>query len=139
MYYALFDKQEVQYEKDKDGNLIVDYVDADGNEYYRDSGAKIDVYKTPVKFCANIRSKLDDATAMQYGIDQSALYAEIAVAKGELPITYGTKIWKTSEIKWLDDEHTLPDADSADYTVMGVLNEFLDYDRYYLKKIVKEK
>lgn len=139
MYYALFDHSEEMYKKDKDGNPIVEYVDEDGNVYYRGNGTTRSVYKTPIEFYAPISSNLNEMHAREYGIDQTSIYSELTVGKGELPLDlYGALIWRTSPIEWEDEAQTVPKADSADYTVKGILDEFLNFDFYLLQRNNKE-
>ena len=89
-------------------------------------------------FKASIKSKLNEMRAKEYGVDQSSIYSEIYCEKGKLPFEFGTKIWKNSEIAWIDKENQIPDENSCDYTVKGILDEFLDYDFYLLERNIRE-
>lgn len=138
MYYALFKGSEPVYELDNNGNRIVDYIDEDGNEYYRETGTEHSVYYEPVEFHSSISSHLNEMHAREYGVDQSSIYSELTCPKDLLPLDYGAKIWKKSEVKWLDEANGIPDDSSSDYTVMGILDEFPDNDYYLLKRNNRE-
>lgn len=137
MFYSLYKGIAPIYEYDSDGNKVVDFVDDDGTEYYREIGEK-EVYDVPQIFKASIKSKLNEMRAKEYGVDQSSIYSEIYCEKGKLPFEFGTKIWKNSEIAWIDKENQIPDENSCDYTVKGILDEFLDYDFYLLERNIRE-
>lgn len=136
MFYALYAKSEIVYELDENGNKIVDYVDSEGNEYYRESGTNRDIYHTPVEFYASISGNLNEVQAREYGLDQTSIYSKLCTTKGLLPaeLSFGTKIWKNNEIKWLDSAQTIPDPDTADYTIKGILDEFLGHDWFLLQR-----
>lgn len=135
MYYALYSSEEDVYVLDSDGNKIVDYTDGDGNVYYRMTGTKKSVYSTPVEFRASLSSELNEMHSKAYGVDQSSIYIEMCVPKGYLSgVEYGTKIWRTSEIEWEDEEESIPAVDSSDYTVVGVLDEYENFDWYLLQR-----
>lgn len=134
MYYALFLGEEPIYEIGPDGRKIVERETADGKVYYRETGTTRAVYSTPVEFWASISSNLNAIHCREYGVDASSIYSEIHCSKGYLPLKYGAKIWRESDIVWFDEEHGIPDADSSDYTVRGILNEFLNFDWFLLMR-----
>lgn len=137
MYYALLIGVQEDYELDEQGRLIPIYTDPSGVVHYRKSGSKVEVYSTPTRFIANISGNLSEAHAKEYGVDQTSLYSEINCDKGYLPLVYGAKVWKNSPIVWKDADHTIPDVTSADYTVTGVLDEFIDEDWFLLQRVTK--
>lgn len=138
MYYALFDKEEENYKLDAEGNPIVDYIDEEGNVYYKTTGGTHKVFKMPVPFNASISSKLDAIRAKEYGVEQSSIYSEITVSNGKLPLNFGDLIWRKSEIEWSKYNSNSPEPTSADYVVRGILDEFLNFDFYLLERIDKE-
>ena len=71
---------------DAEGNPIVDYIDEEGNVYYKTTGGTHKVFKIPVPFKASISSKLDAIRAKEYGVEQSSIYSEITVSN--LPVNY---------------------------------------------------
>lgn len=136
MFYALYTHSTPVYELDDEGKPIIDYIDDDGNIYYRETGTEEPHYASPVEFRGEITSSLNELHAREYGVDQSSIYSEIMVEKNKLPkeFGFGTKIWRTSEIVWEDEENQIPLGSSADYTVNGIMTEFIDYDWYLLQR-----
>ena len=72
-------------------------------------------YSEPVEFMANISSTLNKLQAEAWGVSQNNIYAQIVCAKDYLPLEIGDKIWRKSEVRYL--ENLTPDPSSADYTV----------------------
>ena len=136
MFYSLQDDEIPIYESytDEEGNVI--YITDDyGNKI--ETGETTIGYTKPVEFKANITNKLNEVVWQDYGIDDSTNYAQIIVSKGYLPLKSGSVIWKKSEIVYKDDDNTIPDESSADYTVKGVAGEGLNEDLFLLKRNVK--
>lgn len=136
MFYSLQDGQIPIYESytDEEGNVIY-ITDDDGNKI--ETGETTIGYTKPVEFKANITNKLNEVVWQDYGIDDSTNYAQIIVSKGALPLKAGSVIWKKTQILYKDDENTIPDESSADYTVKGVADEGLNEDLFLLKRNVK--
>lgn len=136
MYYSLQDGQIPIYESytDDDGNIIY-ILDDDGNKI--ETGEYQTGYTKPIPFNACINNKLNEVVWQDYGIDDSTNYAQILVSKGTLPLKAGSVIWKKSEIAYKDNDNTIPDESSADYTVKGVADEGLNFDLFLLKRNVK--
>ena len=148
MTYALPTGQQPKYELDSDGNiayegymgedgLFVPYLDDDGNKIPKLTGDTIDTYSDPVIFYSSISNKLSEATAKEFGIDDSTNYAQLVTDKNAFPIVEGTLIWKRSEVGYKDNNKTIIDSTSADYIVKGVADEGLTVDLYLLRKNVK--
>ena len=148
MKYSLQGERVPIYETDESGNIIYDhYTDSDGNIiYYLDeNGEKIQLatgeyttgYSQPVSFFANINNKLNEVVWQDYGIDDSTNYAQIITSKGELPLKVGSVIWKKSEVGYKDDEKTIVDETTADYTVKGIADEGMSEDLFLLQRNVK--
>ena len=134
MKYSIFDKSVEVYEYDDNGDKIIDYIKKDGTIVYRTTGSVEDIYKTPVDFVASISSTLNAMHAREYSVDQSSVYSEICVPKGYVPLKFGSKIWRKNEITWKDEDAGIPDQESSDYTVVGVLTEYLNFDWYLLQR-----
>ena len=136
MFYSLQDDEIPIYESytDEEGNVIY-ITDDDGNKI--ETGETTIGYKKPVEFKANITNNLNEVVWQDYGIDDSTNYAQIIVSKGYLPLKAGSVIWKKSEIVYKDDDNTIPDESSSDYTVKGVADEGLNEDLFLLKRNVK--
>ena len=136
MYYALQIGEVPVYQTDADGNIMY-YVDSDGNKIPLETGETELGYGEHVEFLANINNKLDEVAWREYGIDNSANYAQIVVSKDELPLKAGSVIWKKSEIRYKDENKTIVNVSTADYVVKGVADEGLTEDLFLLKRNVK--
>lgn len=136
MYYSLQAGEIPVYETDEEGNIIY-YEDDEGNKIALETGETTTGYTKPTEFLACINNKLNEVVWQDYGIDDSTNYAQILVSKGALPLKAGSVIWKKSEIAYKDNDNTIPDESSADYTVKGVADEGLNFDLFLLKRNVK--
>lgn len=135
MKYSLFLGEQPVYERDEYGNIK--YIEVDGEQIPVDTGETAPQFSEPTEFEASISSKLNEMQAKEYGVDQSSIYSEICLSKQEFPtkFKYGTLIWKDSEVVWKDEIMKIPDETSADYKVVGVLDEFQHFDRYLLQRL----
>ena len=136
MYYANQDKIVPVYETDEKGNILY-FEDEEGNKYPLETGETKIGYSIPVEFSANISNKLDEVSWAEYGIDNSANYAQIVADKGKIPLKVGSIIWKKSRVGYLDLAETIVDEITSDYTVKGVADEGLSVDLFLLQKRVK--
>lgn len=136
MYYSLQGERVPIYETDDEGNIIY-YTDSEGKQIPIETGEYTTGYSQPVSFCANINNKLNEVMWQDYGIDNSANYAQIVVSKGELPLKAASVIWKKSEVGYKDDEKTIVDETTADYIVKGVADEGMSEDLFLLQRNVK--
>jgi hypothetical protein len=135
MAYALLGEKVPIYETDDDGNIK--YITVDGKEVPVETGEYETGYGKPVTFYASINNKLDDVLIKEFGVDQSSNYAQIVTDKGALPLVVGSPIWKKSAVGYKDIAKTIVDANTADYTVLGVADEGLTVDLFLLQKNVK--
>jgi hypothetical protein len=71
-------------------------------------------------------------------VDQSAIYSELIVPKGYVPLKIGAIIWRESPIQWEDELLKIPLQSSSDYTVMGLLTEYQHFDYYLLQRNTPE-
>ena len=133
MYYSLQGEKVPIYETDDDGNIIYDEATGEPLE----AGDYITGYSQPVSFFANINNKLNEVVWQDYGIDNSTNYAQIVASKGELPLKAGSVIWKKSEVGYKDDDKTIVDETTADYTVKGIADEGMSEDLFLLQRNVK--
>ena len=136
MKYSLQDGQVPIYEMDEDGNIIY-YTDSDGNQIPIETGEYTTGYSQPVSFFANINNKLNEVVWQDYGIDDSTNYAQIIASKGKFPLKAGSVIWKKSEVCYKDDDKTIIDETTADYTVKGIADEGMSEDLFLLQRNVK--
>lgn len=132
MSYSLYGATIPVYQRDDDGNIIYDNIF--GVQVPIETGTYEITYGKPIPFKANIHSELNEMHLKSYGVDQSSIYSEIVVKKGELPLKIGTIIWRESEIVYEDNEKTIPKQSSADYTVVGIMTEGLSEDCYLLQR-----
>lgn len=134
MYYALLIGQVPIYEYDENGNKIVEYVDDDGNIYYRETGEYKNAYTEPIEFYGNIAMSGGESQSVDFGVNLADYSAILVVDKQTLPISETSLIWHKTEptvgVDGYADQHT------ADYTVVK-LSPSLNVDRYVLQKVVK--
>ena len=133
MYYSLQGERVPIYETDDDGNVIYDEATGEPLE----TGDYTTGYSQPVSFFANINNKLNEVVWQDYGIDNSTNYAQIVASKDELPLKVGSVIWKKSEVGYKDDDKTIVDETTADYTVKGIADEGMSEDLFLLQRNVK--
>ena len=136
MKYSLQGKRVPIYETDENGNSVY-YADSDGNKIPIETGEYKTGYSQPVAVVANINKKLNEVVWQDYGIDDSTNYAQIITSKGELPLKAGSVIWKKSEVGYKDDDRTIVDETTADYTVKGIADEGMSEDLFLLQRNVK--
>lgn len=135
LFYSLFLENAPKYELDEEGHKIVDYYDDDGNPIYLETGETEDTYDDPVEFWANIDGNVRETLMQEFGVINSPNYAQIVAKTGLYDFKVGTLIWKDSEIEYKEDG--TPDEASADYDVIGILDEQTDNTTFFLHKNVK--
>ena len=136
MKYSLQGERVPIYETDENGEIIY-YEDSDGNKIPIETGEYTTGYSQPIPFLANINNKLNGVVWQDYGIDDSTNYAQLITSKNELPLKVGSVIWKKSEVGYKDDENTIVDETTADYTVKGIADEGMSEDLFLLRRNVK--
>ena len=134
LYYSLFIEERPKYALDENGEKIVEYVDSEGNEYYRETGDTERVYSLPIEFLGNIAMSSGEVEATEFGLNVADYEAVLIVDKGLLPIDETSVIWHESEPKIKFNEYAV--ASSADYSIIK-LSPSLNVDKYVLKKNVK--
>lgn len=145
LYYSNLIGTAPNYVLDDDGNRIIDYVDEEGNIYYREEGDEILYYSTPLEFYANIAMSGGEAEAVEYGLSTADYQAVMVMAKSSIPIKEGTLIWHTSPVEYeyggseieieVNGETvktTAPKAVSSDYMVLKS-SPSLNVDKFVLK------
>lgn len=118
LIYALLKGKEPIYERDKDGNII--YKIVAGEKIPKTTGEKRDIYSAPITFYNSISGQLTEDELQAFGTQNNAI-AKMTYHREQYPFRTGTLIWKTSEVKYLDDG--TPDPTSADYRVIGIMTE----------------
>lgn len=132
--YALQIGEVPIYERDEEGNII--YIDVDGQKVPVETGEIEIGYDKPVDFRGNIAMSGGEAEAKSFGVDISEYDAVLLMEKGRIPIDETSLIWHTSEVKYIDEQNTIVDRKTADYSIKRV-QPSLNFTRYLLKRIVK--
>ena len=132
--YALQVGEVPIYERDEEGNII--YIEVDGQKVPVETGETEVGYAKPVDFRGNIAMSGGEAEAKSFGVDISEYDAIVLMEKDRIPIDETSLIWHMSEVKYADEQNTIVDKKSADYTVKRV-QPSLNFTRYLLKRIVK--
>lgn len=118
MHYALLIGKEPVYETDDEGNII--YEIHAGERIPIDTGDEKEIYSKPVEFYNSISGELTENELQAFGTQNTA-DAKMTYKRGQYPFRTGTLIWKQSEIEYTEDGEI--DPSSADFRVMGVMNE----------------
>lgn len=121
-----------EYERDDDGNIK--YIEVDGERIPVPTGTTKPKFGEPKPFTASISSKLNELQMRSWGVDQSAIFSQLAVPKKYLPIQIGTVVWRENEIEWEDEANKIPKASSAEYTCKGLMTEGLYEDLFLLQR-----
>lgn len=120
MYYALLIGKDPVYELDENGNVV--YLIHKGEMIPQETGETKDIYSTPIEFYNSISGELTENELMAFGTQMTA-NAKMTYRREQYPFRTGTLIWKQSEVRFLDEEKKKIDPTSADFRVMGVMNE----------------
>jgi hypothetical protein len=131
MYYSLYLGQEPEYVLDDNGNKVVEYVDDDGNVYYKETGNVIDIYSEPVPFYGNISMSGGEVETVEFGLNIGDYEAVLLTSKNVLPITETSLIWLNTK-----PTDGVVKREQADYTVIKI-SPSLNQDKYVLKAVVK--
>lgn len=132
--YALQVGEVPVYERDEDGNII--YIEADGQKVPVETGETEPGYSNPIDFRGNIAMSGGEAEAKSFGVDISEYDAILLMEKNRIPIDETSLIWHTSKVRYIDEQNTIVDRKSADYSIKRV-QPSLNFTRYLLKRIVK--
>lgn len=132
--YALQVGEVPIYERDEDGNII--YIEIDGQKVPVETGETEVGYSNPIDFRGNIAMSGGEAEAKSFGVDISEYDAVLLMEKDRIPIDETSLIWHMSEVEYIDEQNTIVDRKSADYTVKRV-QPSLNFTRYLLKRVVK--
>lgn len=132
--YALQVGEVPVYERDEDGNII--YIEVDGQKVPVETGETEPGYSNPIDFRGNIAMSGGEAEAKSFGVDISEYDAIILMEKNRIPIDETSLIWHTSKVRYIDEQNTIVDRKSADYSIKRV-QPSLNFTRYLLKRIVK--
>ena len=134
LVYALLKGKRPVYERDENGNII--YKIIGGENIPKTTGGTDDYYSSPITFYNSISGDLTESELKAFGT-QSNVSAKLTYKRNQYPFKRGTLIWKTSEVKYLDDGS--PDPKSADYKVVGVMAEGQYFWKSMLEAVVKNE
>lgn len=134
MKYSLQDGRVPIYERDENGDIV--YIEVDGEKIPVETGEYETGYSAPVDFMGNISMSGGEAEAKEFGMDIGDFDAVIVLEKDAVPLTETSIIWHTSPVKYKDEQNTIVDAKSADYTVKRV-SPSLNFTKVLLQRIVK--
>ena len=132
--YALQVGEVPIYERDEEGNII--YIEVDGQKVPVETGETEVGYAKPVDFRGNIAMSGGEAEAKSFGVDISEYDAILLMEKDRIPIDETSLIWHMSEVKYADEQNTIVDRKTADYSIKRV-QPSINFTRYLLKRIVK--
>ena len=132
MKYALYEGQEDVFVKDDNGEPIVDYIDEQGNIYYRTE--TVSKYSEPTDFFASISMSGGESEAVEFGVDIGNYDAVVITALNEFPISETSFIWTTSEPQYTADGRL--NTSTADFRVKAV-KPSLNQTKYLLSAITK--
>lgn len=134
LLYALIKGKAPVYERDDEGNII--YRIVGGKKIPKTTGATRDIYSDPITFYNSISGNLSENELMAFGTQNNAT-AKMTYKRAQYPFRTGTLIWKSSEVKYLDDG--TPDPKSADYRVMGIMTEGQYFWKCILEAVIKNE
>lgn len=118
MYYSILVGETPIYESDEYGN--VKYIVVDGKEVPVETGETEITYTLPSEMYANIAFSGDETTAQEFGVDLSSYDAVVVFEKGRYALTETSIVWFETAPSYKDQQHTIVDADTADYKVVSV-------------------
>lgn len=132
MLYSNFQQSEDVYVTDEQGNIVYRKM-PDGTQVPCKTGETKEGYETPIEFWNSISGSLTEDELQAFGGEKRAV-AKITFHKNEYPFKIGTLIWKNSEVGYKDGE---VDETSADYRIMGILDEGQHFFRAIMEKVTK--
>ena len=132
MKYTLYEGQEDVFVKDNNGEQIVDYIDEQGNIYYRTE--TVLKYSEPTDFFASISMSGGESEAVEFGVDIGNYDAVVITALNEFPISETSFIWVKSEPQYTAEGRL--NTATADFRVKAV-KPSLNQTKYLLSAITK--
>lgn len=118
MYYSTLVGDAPIYERDENGNVI--YIAVDGTDVPVETGETENSYTVPSEMYANIAFSGDETTAKEFGVDLSSYDAVVVFEKGKYALTETSIVWFETAPSYKDEQHTIVDADTADYEVVSI-------------------
>lgn len=134
LLYSLQGQNLPIYETDDEGNIV--YEEYDGEQIPVETGDSFTGYQAPVEFYGNLSFYTGWSYPGVWGITLNNADAILLMDKNELPIDETSRIWFKSEPVYKDNEKTIVDPDSADFSVSRIIPS-INCVRYVLKGIEK--
>lgn len=132
MFYSNFGKEIPVYVTDDEGEIVYQIM-PDGKTIPRTTGETKQGYEEPVEFYNSISGTLTEDELQAFGGEKRAV-AKMTFKKAEYPFRVGTLVWKDSEVWYIGEE---VDENSADYRIMGILDEGQHFYRAIMEKVTK--
>ena len=132
MLYSNFHKSEPVYLTDDEGHLVYRTM-PDGEQVAVKDGETKEGYDEPTEFWNSISGTLTEDELQAFGGEKRAV-AKITYRKDKYPFRIGTLIWKNSEVRYIGEE---VDENSADYRILGILDEGQFSYRAIMEKVTK--
>lgn len=132
MKYVLYEGQEEAIVYDDNGEPIVDYIDEQGNIYYRTQ--TVSKYSEPADFFASISMSGGESEAVEFGVDIGNYDAVMITALNEFPISETSFIWKDSKPEYTNEGRL--NTATADFRVKAV-KPSLNQSKYLLTALTK--
>jgi hypothetical protein len=136
LHYALLKGEEEEYKLDSNGNLIIVGYDDDNEPIYKMTGKTVLTYYEPVEFNSSISFGGSEVDLLPFGISNADYDATLVLDNGTIPVEETSLIWYESEVLYKDNQKTIVDSKSADFTVVKIVPS-LNQKVYVLKRIVK--
>lgn len=136
LHYALLIGEIEEFALDDNGNLILVGYDNDNEPIYEMTGKTVLTYAKPVKFNSSISFGGSEVDLLPFGISNADYDATLVLDKGTIPVTETSLIWYESEVLYKDNQQTIVDSKSADFTIVKIVPS-QNQKVYVLKRIVK--
>lgn len=128
MFYSQPDEKITVYKRDKEGQIIIDPK----THLPLKTGENRIGYGDAIVFYNSITSDLTADELAAFGADANSK-AKLTYRNGEYPFITGTRIWRTSEVGYVED---VVNEKTADYEIVKVIKG-RNFTRCLLKEIVK--
>lgn len=101
-------------------NGVAKTIIVDGVSVVVGSGVFDYTYSLPVSFTAPIALSGGEVEAEEFGLSTADYDAILVLEKGQIPLELTSLVWYESEPTYKDNEHTIVEPKSADYSVKAI-------------------
>lgn len=130
--YALYSESIPIYEKDSQGNVVVDEIDGEDVPRVIET---INGYDTPVDFIGTLSFAGGESEAEVFGVSTADYDCKLTMPKGAIPVTETSLIFQDSTPQY--DSNGVLKKSSADFRVVKIA-PYVQSTAYLLKRIVHE-